>query len=81
VVGVEAIGGAGCGLTSNTWKSRRPTRGSRSPAGSRATHPGSDGLSKNEIFLARVIIEEGTPEHFFVSPEHERTRQFLSKIL
>jgi polar amino acid transport system ATP-binding protein len=28
-----------------------------------------------------LIIEEGTPEHFFVSPEHERTKQFLSKIL
>jgi polar amino acid transport system ATP-binding protein len=28
-----------------------------------------------------VIIEEGTPEHFFQAPEHERTRTFLSKIL
>jgi polar amino acid transport system ATP-binding protein len=28
-----------------------------------------------------LIIEEGTPEHFFLSPEHERTKQFLSKIL
>jgi polar amino acid transport system ATP-binding protein len=28
-----------------------------------------------------VIIEEGTPEHFFQAPEQERTRQFLSKIL
>jgi ABC-type polar amino acid transport system ATPase subunit len=28
-----------------------------------------------------VIIEEGTPEHFFHAPEHERTKQFLSKIL
>jgi polar amino acid transport system ATP-binding protein len=27
------------------------------------------------------IIEEGTPEHFFLSPTHERTKQFLSKIL
>jgi polar amino acid transport system ATP-binding protein len=27
------------------------------------------------------IIEEGTPEHFFVSPQHERTKEFLSKIL
>jgi polar amino acid transport system ATP-binding protein len=27
------------------------------------------------------IIEEGSPEHFFVSPTEERTRQFLSKIL
>jgi polar amino acid transport system ATP-binding protein len=28
-----------------------------------------------------TIIEEGTPEHFFTAPEHERTKQFLSKIL
>jgi ABC-type polar amino acid transport system ATPase subunit len=28
-----------------------------------------------------VIIEEGTPEHFFTAPTEERTRQFLSKIL
>jgi polar amino acid transport system ATP-binding protein len=27
------------------------------------------------------IIEEGTPEHFFMSPTHERTKAFLSKIL
>jgi polar amino acid transport system ATP-binding protein len=28
-----------------------------------------------------LVIEEGTPEHFFTSPDHERTQQFLSKIL
>jgi len=28
-----------------------------------------------------VIIEEGTPEHFFTSPKEERTKLFLSKIL
>jgi ABC-type polar amino acid transport system ATPase subunit len=28
-----------------------------------------------------LIIEEGTPEHFFDDPTHERTKQFLSKIL
>ncbi len=28
-----------------------------------------------------LIIEEGTPEHFFEAPEHVRTKQFLSKIL
>jgi polar amino acid transport system ATP-binding protein len=28
-----------------------------------------------------VIIEEGTPEHFFTAPEKERTKAFLSKIL
>jgi polar amino acid transport system ATP-binding protein len=27
------------------------------------------------------IIEEGTPEHFFKAPTHERTKSFLSKIL
>lgn len=27
------------------------------------------------------ILEEGTPEHFFQNPEHERTKAFLSKIL
>lgn len=27
------------------------------------------------------IVEAGTPEHFFTSPEHERTKAFLSKIL
>jgi polar amino acid transport system ATP-binding protein len=27
------------------------------------------------------IIEEGTPEHFFLDPREERTKQFLSKIL
>ena len=27
------------------------------------------------------IIEEGTPEHFFTNPTHERTKAFLSKIL
>jgi polar amino acid transport system ATP-binding protein len=28
-----------------------------------------------------AIIEVGPPEHFFQAPEHERTKQFLSKIL
>lgn len=27
------------------------------------------------------IIEQGTPEHFFVNPENERAKLFLSKIL
>ncbi len=27
------------------------------------------------------IIEEGSPEHFFTNPHHERTKSFLSKIL
>jgi polar amino acid transport system ATP-binding protein len=28
-----------------------------------------------------LIVEEGTPEHFFTAPTQERTKQFLSKIL
>ena len=28
-----------------------------------------------------VILEEGTPEHFFENPENERTKEFLSKII
>ncbi len=27
------------------------------------------------------IVEEGTPEHFFTAPEHERTKRFLDTIL
>jgi len=28
-----------------------------------------------------AIVEEGTPEHFFKNPEHDRTKLFLSQIL
>jgi ABC-type polar amino acid transport system ATPase subunit len=28
-----------------------------------------------------LVIEEGSPEHFFTRPRNERTHQFLSKIL
>ncbi len=28
-----------------------------------------------------MIVEEGTPEHFFENPEHPRTQKFLSQIL
>jgi polar amino acid transport system ATP-binding protein len=28
-----------------------------------------------------VVLEAGPPEHFFEAPDHERTKQFLSKIL
>lgn len=28
-----------------------------------------------------TIIEEGTPDHFFESPQHDRVKQFLSKII
>jgi len=34
------------------------------------------------IFMDRgKIVEVGTPEHFFTSPTHERTKLFLSQIL
>jgi putative glutamine transport system ATP-binding protein len=28
-----------------------------------------------------IILEEGPPEHFFSNPTHDRTKQFLSRIL
>lgn len=28
-----------------------------------------------------VIVEEGTPEHFFTNPQHDRTKAFLKEIL
>ena len=34
------------------------------------------------IFMADgMIVEEGTPEHFFDNPTNERTKAFLGKIL
>lgn len=34
------------------------------------------------IFMdAGAIVEEGTPEHFFTNPNHDRTKLFLSQIL
>ena len=40
------------------------------------------GVSDRVIFMdGGYIVEEGTPEHFFTAPEHERTKAFLSKIL
>jgi len=27
------------------------------------------------------IVEEGTPEHFFTAPSHDRTKLFLKQIL
>ena len=34
------------------------------------------------VFMADgQIVEEGTPEHFFINPKSERVRQFLSKIV
>jgi len=34
------------------------------------------------IFMDQgAIVEEGTPDHFFTNPGHERTRLFLSQIL
>jgi polar amino acid transport system ATP-binding protein len=28
-----------------------------------------------------AIVEEGSPEHFFTHPNHERTKLFMSQIL
>ncbi len=34
------------------------------------------------VFMdAGEVVEVGTPEHFFVAPEHDRTKLFLSQIL
>jgi polar amino acid transport system ATP-binding protein len=34
------------------------------------------------IFMDQgMIVEEGTPEHFFKSPDHDRTKLFLKEIL
>ena len=34
------------------------------------------------VFMADgMIVEEGTPEHFFDNPTNERTKAFLGKIL
>jgi polar amino acid transport system ATP-binding protein len=39
-------------------------------------------VSDRVIFMDEGrIVEEGTAEHFFVNPTHERTRLFLSQIL
>ena len=39
-------------------------------------------VSDRVIFMdAGQIVEEGTAEHFFVNPNHERTKLFLSQIL
>ena len=36
----------------------------------------------SEMFFmdAGVIVEKGTPKHFFTTPEHERVKQFLHKL-
>jgi polar amino acid transport system ATP-binding protein len=28
-----------------------------------------------------LVVEAGTPEHFFLDPQHDRTKLFLSQIL
>jgi polar amino acid transport system ATP-binding protein len=34
------------------------------------------------VFMASgAIVEQGTPDRFFSSPQHERTRKFLGEIL
>ena len=39
-------------------------------------------ISNRVIFMdGGVILEEGTPEEVFDHPKHERTKEFLSKVL
>ena len=39
-------------------------------------------VADNVIFMDEgAIVEEGTPEHFFQNPTHDRTKLFLSQIL
>jgi polar amino acid transport system ATP-binding protein len=39
-------------------------------------------VSDRVIFMDYgAIVEEGSPEHFFTNPSHERTRLFMSQIL
>jgi len=38
-------------------------------------------VSSEMIFLGEgVILERGTPEHFFVSPKSERVKKFLKQL-
>jgi general L-amino acid transport system ATP-binding protein len=39
-------------------------------------------VANRVVFMAEgEIVEVGTPEHFFTSPQEERTKLFLSQIL
>jgi general L-amino acid transport system ATP-binding protein len=39
-------------------------------------------VANRVVFMADgQIVEVGTPEHFFTSPDEERTKLFLSQIL
>jgi len=39
-------------------------------------------VSDRVVFMdGGQIVEEGTAEHFFTNPNHERTKLFLSQIL
>ena len=39
-------------------------------------------VADNVLFMDEgAIVEEGTPEHFFENPTHDRTKLFLSQIL
>ena len=39
-------------------------------------------VANRMVFMADgEIVEVGTPEHFFTSPQEERTKQFLAQIL
>jgi ABC-type polar amino acid transport system ATPase subunit len=39
-------------------------------------------VARRVLFMAEGrVVEEGTAEEVFRSPKHERTREFISKIL
>ncbi len=39
-------------------------------------------VAKQVVFMDRgAIVEQGNPQEIFVSPQHERTQQFLKKVL
>ena len=40
-----------------------------------------EGADRGVMMDDGVVVEQGTPAHFFANPTHERTKSFLSKIL
>jgi ABC-type polar amino acid transport system ATPase subunit len=40
-----------------------------------------EAADKFYFFDEGLLVEEGTPDHFFTSPKEDRTKLFLSQIL
>jgi ABC-type polar amino acid transport system ATPase subunit len=39
-------------------------------------------VAKQVVFMDRgAIVEQGNPQEIFTSPRHDRTQQFLKKVL